>query len=71
MRMIDRELSPKEEHCIVRNLLSRKRGGGIVRHMNDVAFVLTTTTTTGAEVSVMEISIMKQCLPVVEVSEPR
>ena len=39
--------------------------------MNDVAFVLTTTITTGAEVSIMETSIMKRCLPVVEVSESR
>ena len=33
--------------------------------------LVTTTTTTGAEISMMGISIMKRCLPVVEVSEPR
>ena len=71
MRSIDGNRFPTWEGRIARNLLSRKQGGGIVRDMNDVAFVLTTTTTTGAEISIMGISIMKRCLPVVEVSESR
>lgn len=41
-----------------------------MRDMIGIAFV-TTTTTTGAEISMMGISIMKRRLPVVEVSEPR
>jgi hypothetical protein len=39
--------------------------------MNGFVHVITTTTTTGAGISIMEMSIMKHCLPVEEVKESR